>query len=399
MADGHPHPPASRAPRFDEKERPRTSAHADTLLDQHGAGSIGGNGGLGGKDAAGKDSNKLQNHFSAIPGLKNRSIKGCVPRICQLKVTKIEALSQLTSSKTYLKLVVVMSDGRSRLRDSANAMRVSAANAMRVTRAALSSSLIPIHASETFSLPLNMQFFMQYFHNMKASSDSIRILLQKGKKRPLVNKTIAECTLSLADVLQNPLEDGSTLILHSTGRLKRAQPAVSAPLLRVHAQLESVSLDMAEVAKWWPEDDTQNSIDSTSIENHQDDKDQGVFSGEASEEDDPASDLEGRSDDDEWVETREPVLAVMDELGAEGVGLGGEGDSEKEKFGKVFRSKVLSGTRKIASITLNPVRAVRNGYARIRNKKGGRVDGQEEGAGEPSALDWSSEEEDGYGTT
>eukprot|EP00961_Rhodomonas_salina_P266659 3603760-Rhodomonas_salina.1 len=31
---------------------------------------------------------------------------------------------------------------------------------------------------------------------------------------------------------------------------------------------------MAEVAKWWPEDDTQNSIDSTSIENHQDDKDQ-----------------------------------------------------------------------------------------------------------------------------
>lgn len=65
---------------------------------------------------------------------------------------------------------------------------------------------------------------IQYFHNMKASSDSIRILLQKGKKRPLVNKTIAECTLSLADVLQNPLEDGSTLILHSTGTTRSITP-------------------------------------------------------------------------------------------------------------------------------------------------------------------------------
>ena len=45
-----------------------------------------------------------QNLYSAIPRVAKRSIKGCVPRICHLRVTKIEALTQLTSSKTDIKV-------------------------------------------------------------------------------------------------------------------------------------------------------------------------------------------------------------------------------------------------------------------------------------------------------
>jgi hypothetical protein len=45
-----------------------------------------------------------QNFYSAIPRVAKRSIKGCVPRICHLRVTKIEALTQLTSSKTDIKV-------------------------------------------------------------------------------------------------------------------------------------------------------------------------------------------------------------------------------------------------------------------------------------------------------
>ena len=59
-----------------------------------------------------------------------------------------------------------------------------------------------------------MNFYMQYFHNFKTDRDTLRIVLQKRSKHNLVNKGIAECTLVLAHVLQGPLEEGSTLILH-----------------------------------------------------------------------------------------------------------------------------------------------------------------------------------------
>jgi hypothetical protein len=70
------------------------------------------------------------------PGWVYRSIKNCVPRICYLRITKLEALSALTSSTTDISLIVAMSDGRSRLRDS-----------RRMKRAALRSAPIPVPRS------------------------------------------------------------------------------------------------------------------------------------------------------------------------------------------------------------------------------------------------------------
>ncbi len=57
-----------------------------------------------------------------------------------------------------------------------------------VKRTALSSQPIPITSVETHSVPLGAAFFIQYFHNMKSNSDSVRICLQKVKKHRLVHK-------------------------------------------------------------------------------------------------------------------------------------------------------------------------------------------------------------------
>ncbi len=167
----------------------------------------------------------------------------------------MEALTQLTSSKSEVRIVAVMNDGRSRLRDGVRSARLK--------RAALSSAFMPVQMSTTCSIPVNINFYMQYFHNLRSHADTFRILLQKKSKRSLVNKVIAECTVVLADVLQAPLEEGSHLILHSTGRLKHSQQAgaINTPLVRLHVQLETLTVDSSDVTKWWPSDrgdDTPN---------------------------------------------------------------------------------------------------------------------------------------------
>jgi hypothetical protein len=213
-----------------------------------------------------------ENLYSAIPGLwardgqVKRSIKGCVPRICYMHVTKVEALTQLTSSKSEVRIVAVMNDGRSRLRDGVRSARLK--------RAALSSAFMPVQMSPTCSIPVNISFYMQYFHNLRSHGDNFRILLQKKSKRSLVYKVIAECTVVLADVLQAPLDEGSHLILHSTGRLKHSQQAgaINTPLVRLHVQLESLTVDSSAVTKWWPSDKGDDSEHAPNLD--------GILSGQ-----------------------------------------------------------------------------------------------------------------------
>ena len=336
-----------------------------------------------------------------------------MPRICHLRVTKIEALTQLTSSKSEIKIVVVMNDGRSRLRDGVRAARLK--------RAALSSAPMPVQMSSTCSIAVNINFFMQYFHNLRTPTDSFRILLQKKSKHHLVNKVIAECNVSLADVLQGPLDEGSHLMLHSTGRLKHSQQAgaINAPLIRLHCQLESLDLDRSDVTRWWPSDKGYD-IDDSQTPNLD-----GIFSGEdIEEEDDEDNDWPDRLDeDDEWVETHQILSASSNARGVnvvlglpsalqgdEQVMMGMAADARRNtnfrakvlkgtlKVADVlqgaelsdvegddtganaagarpggrsnnFRAKVLRGTLKIANMTLHPMRAVKNGYARIRRRK------------------------------
>ena len=228
--------------------------------------------------------------------------QGCVPRICHLRITKIEALTQLTSSKTEIKVVVVMNDGRSRLRDGVRAARLK--------RAALSSAPMPVHASSTCSIPVNINFYMQYFHNLRTNSDTFRILLQKKSKRSLRNKVIAECTVVLADVLQMPAEEGSHLVLSSTGRLKQKWQGseLNMPMVRLHVLLESLTLDSSDLTHWWPSDKTDDMECAPNID--------GVFSDDMSEEDQEDNDENADDhDQDEWVETHEILSASMNQEG------------------------------------------------------------------------------------
>ena len=189
-----------------------------------------------------------------------------MPRICYLHITKVEALTQLTSSKSEVRVVAVMNDGRSRLRDGVRSARLK--------RAALSSAFMPVQVSSTCSIPVNINFYMQYFHNLRSHADTFRILLQKKSKRSLVNKVIAECTVVLADVLQAPLDEGSHLILHSTGRLKHSQQAgaINTPLVRLHVQLETLTVDSSDVTKWWPSDRGDDTEQTPNLE--------GILSGQ-----------------------------------------------------------------------------------------------------------------------
>jgi len=307
--------------------------------------------------------------------------QGCVPRICHLRITKIEALTQLTSSKSEIKIVVVMNDGRSRLRDGVRMARLK--------RAALSSAPMPVQMTSSCSIAVNIDFYMQYFHNLRQHTDTFRILLQKKSKRSLVNKVIAECTVVLADVLQGPLDEGSHLMLHSTGRLKHSQQtgAINTPLIRIHAQLESLALDSSDLTKWWPSDKGDDGDDG-----HTPNLD-GVFSAEEIEEEE--DDENDYPDNDEWVETHQvlsdanqeeaeaddgelgydaiqsaPGGLQSDGIGINGIGINGIGITVDARRGANFRAKVLSGTRKIANLTLHPLRAVKSGYARIRSRRG-----------------------------
>ena len=360
-------------------------------------------------------SDDKQNLYSAIPGLVKRSIKvrrpflawagraslpelhhsscspltlrtspalprqGCVPRICHLRVTRIEALTQLTRSKSDIKIVVVMNDGRSRLRDGVRSARLK--------RAALSSSWVPVQSSST-AMAVNIDCYMQYFHNLRRDTDTFRILLQKKSKRSLVNKVIAECTLVLADVLQAPLDEASHLVLYSTGRLKHSQQAgaVNIPLIRLHAQLESLALDSSDLTRWWPSDKADDG-DTPNLD--------GILSGEEieEEEEDENDWLEKGDDDDEWVETNQILSdveladdAIESAAGVDAVGSPSaqQGEDANTVSGARrsanFRSIVLKGTRKIASMTLRPMRAVKNGYARIRSRNSAK------GASNASAL-------------
>ncbi|KAJ1488195.1 PACS-1 cytosolic sorting protein-domain-containing protein [Baffinella frigidus] len=332
-----------------------------------------------------------ETYYSNIPGVLKRSIKNCVPRICYLRITKLEALSALTSSTTDISLIVAMSDGRSRLRDS-----------RRMKRAALRSAPIPVQTCESFTIPINVSFYMQYFHNLTHNNtDTFRILLQKRKKRSLVNKIIAECRVSMADLLQAPMEEGSTLILHSTGRQRRAHHTFNAPLVRIYAQLESLPLAGLDA---WPDEDRDEGPNVAEVLD-----DKGIFSGEeepeeAWDDEEEERDMGGAysDDEDEWVETCETVVDMDDLHGKEAIGV--IEDRERENLAKVFRSKVLEGTRKIASITLKPVRAVKKGYNRMRSNVSSRGkqpqdheaaggDGVESGEGDSDESDPSDEDE------
>lgn len=142
--------------------------------------------------------------YSAIPRLQKRSIKCCVPRICQLRVSRIEALAPLTDkSESNVRLVVDVSDGRSRFRETARTMKV--------RRAALSSQPVQITPMENVEWPVNQLFYLQYFHNLRKNSDNVRILLKKERSKRLGKNTVAECTVNLANVLQCPIEDGQVI--------------------------------------------------------------------------------------------------------------------------------------------------------------------------------------------
>lgn len=158
--------------------------------------------------------------YSAIPRLQKRSIKGCVPRICQLRVSRIEALAPLTDkSETNVCLVVDVSDGRSRFRETARTMKV--------RRAALSSQPVQITPMENVEWPLNQVFYLQYFHNLRKNSDKVRILLKKERSKRLGKNTVAECTVNLADVLQCPIDDGQVIPISETPT--RIQPCGLSP--------------------------------------------------------------------------------------------------------------------------------------------------------------------------
>ena len=350
-------------------------------MSEHGLNKREGNGKSMGESSA-KDKDKCQNLFSGIPGLERRWMKNCGRRICVLRVSRLEALRELTSSRSDIKLTVVMSDGR-RLGNSARRMKMS--------KPALTSGSFPIQQSDSLSLAVNVNFYFQYFHNLKNNSDAIRILLQKRSKRSLVNKIIAECSMNLADIIQAPLEEGSVLMLHSTGRLKHTQKSVNEPIVRLHVQLESLPVDFSDISRWWPEVDDDNANER-----------ELMLSGEdQASEDEEEEMLESEDDEDEWVER-------FDTVDEHGVDLISEVEVEEDVFptsntiastsidrenvAKNFRSKMLKGTKKIASMTLTPVRVVRNQYARIRAKNqkehasSAAVGDLEEEAGEDEAV-------------
>ena len=310
-----------------------------------------------------------QNLYSAIPGLVRgtqikRSIKGCVPRICHLRITRIEALAQLTSSKTEIKVAVVMNDGRSRLRSSlalpGGGGGTPGVRDARLKRAALSSAPMLAKGSAPFSIPVNIDFYMQYFHNLRAPQDTFRILLQKKSKRVL-NKVVAETTVVLSDVLQAPLDEGSHLMLQSTGRLRNV--AVNTPLVRLHAQLESLALETSDVTRWWPSDKADDIDDGNYAPNLD-----GICSGEEIEEEDWEEEdnpPENADDDDEWVENHQIISASINQ---DAVGLDVELDTPRSSL----RAKMLKGTIKMAKMTLHPIRAFKTGFARMRSRRARR---------------------------
>ncbi|EKX51279.1 hypothetical protein GUITHDRAFT_134763 [Guillardia theta CCMP2712] len=348
-------------------------------MSEHGLNKREGNGKSMGESSA-KDKDKCQNLFSGIPGLERRWMKNCGRRICVLRVSRLEALRELTSSRSDIKLTVVMSDGRP-LGDSARRMKM--------TKPALTSGSFPIQQSDSLSLAVNVNFYFQYFHNLKNNSDAIRILLQKRSKRSLVNKIIAECSMNLADIIQAPLEEGSVLMLHSTGRLKHTQKSVNEPIVRLHVQLESLPVDFSDISRWWPEVDDDNANERELI-----------LSGEDQASEDEEEDmLESEEDEDEWVERFDTVdehgVDLIDEVEEDVFPTSNTIAStniDRENGAKNFRSKVLKGTKKIASMTLTPVRVVRNQYARIRAKNqkehasSAAVGDLEEEAGEDEAV-------------
>jgi len=156
-------------------------------------------------------------------------------------------------------------------------------------------------------------------------------------------------------------------VLHSTGRQRRAH-SLNAPLVRIYVQMESLPLAAMDA---WPEGDEGPIVAEAEMFDEK-----GVFSGEEEpwaweeeeEEDGEEREVGGgySEDEDEWVET--VVGATVEDDDIREVGKDEEllPLAEREKFAELRRalqSKVLNGTRKIASMTLKPVRAVKEALA------------------------------------
>ena len=118
-------------------------------------------------------------------------------------------------------------------------------------------------------------------------------------------------------------------------------------------------------------------------------------SGKSSDHDDGDDGEEERASDEEWVERTEALLDHMDAAEDEAgevmmdpdinVWMDETDGAKRANLAKVFGITVLKGTKKFARMSLTPVDAIRNGYAKIRarRKKEDRDMGKlEDGIGE-----------------
>jgi hypothetical protein len=158
---------------------------------------------------------------------------------------------------------------------------------------------------------------------------------------------------------------------------------VNTPLVRMHCSLASLPMDQDDVRKWWPEEDEGDQMDTASAEALAllSMSEEEENSGKSSDHDDGDDGEEDRASDEEWVERTEALLdhvdGAEDEAGEEMMGPNinvwmdeTETDGAKRaNLAKVFGTTVLKGTKRFARMSLTPVDAIRNGYAKIRARR------------------------------
>ncbi|XP_042236143.1 phosphofurin acidic cluster sorting protein 1-like isoform X2 [Homarus americanus] len=130
----------------------------------------------------------------------DRTPPNCIPRLCNVTVTRLQVTHPLGGDLNSVTLAVKMQSSKRTLR----------------------SNEIPIPPSGTLDIELQLTFSLQYPHFLKREGNTLQIMLQRRKKYKnrtfLGFKTLAVGVINMSQVLQRPVD--RELELYSEGKEK-----------------------------------------------------------------------------------------------------------------------------------------------------------------------------------
>lgn len=130
----------------------------------------------------------------------DRTPPNCIPRLCNVTVTRLQVTQPLGGDLNSVTLAVKMQSSKRTLR----------------------SNEIPLPPSGTLDIELQLTFSLQYPHFLKREGNTLQIMLQRRKKYKnrtfLGFKTLAVGVVNMSQVLQRPVD--RELELYSEGKEK-----------------------------------------------------------------------------------------------------------------------------------------------------------------------------------